>query len=181
LFAQRVEVVEHVGGAHDLLIPLQERIGFSAFSGIGDQHLQRHIERLKLVQFLVGPRCLVLVFQRDRNPFCVGGVVTRAIRAALLIEHPIEGVVLLVPSQQTKMFRNLGINIGAHEVVVRLDLEADRRTKAVMFRFHDRHECVSKVSRGDGFHRGRVPFLALRHRREPRQREIHHMFRELRG
>src|SRR3984885_372242 len=43
------------------------------------------------------------------------------------------------------MLGDLGENIGAHEVVVGLGLEADRRAKTIPLGLHDCHECVGKV------------------------------------
>src|SRR6202789_2524156 len=42
------------------------------------------------------------------------------------------------------MLGDLGENIRAHEVVVGLGLEADRRAKTIPLGLHDCHECVAK-------------------------------------
>src|ERR1700685_2821518 len=82
----------------------------------------------------------------NRNPIRVSGIFARVIQAALFIEHPIEGVVLLLPRQKAEMPGDLRVDGGPHEVVIGLGFEADGGAKAIVLGFHDREERVPKVS-----------------------------------
>src|SRR5450631_874510 len=51
------------------------------------------------------------------------------------------------------MLCNLWKDGGAHEVVIGFGFKADRSAKIIMLDFHDRYECVPKISGRNCFHR----------------------------
>ena len=64
---------------------------------ISNQHLQRRVERLQLIHLFVGARTIVFVLYGYRNPIRKSGVLPGVVHAALLVQHAVKRVVLLVP------------------------------------------------------------------------------------
>src|ERR1700686_1133827 len=72
LLAQRGDVIEHVRPLYKVLVLSQKGFGSGARSGVGDQHLQRRVEGLKLIHLFVGTRSVVFVFYCHGNPIRIG-------------------------------------------------------------------------------------------------------------